>query len=142
MPQRFWCFLSYSYLCRHSPRAGYADITNCVDHVPDKGTPGLTVTRDLRPVLSPSCGAEDSRSRDRFQVGLDRGCPRLQLASSSSAPCARQCGKEKVLHQFTVGTSCSMTEPLDRIGAFLLKRFKAPSTTKVVVSLDEDAPTK
>ncbi len=49
--------------------------------------------------------AEDSRSGDRFQIGLDRGSPCLQLASRSSAPRARRCGKEKVLDQLTFGTS-------------------------------------
>ncbi len=55
------------------------------------------LTRDFHPALSPSCGAEDPWSGEWFQVGLDRGCPRLQLVSSSSAPRARQCGEEKVL---------------------------------------------
>ncbi len=49
----------------------------------------------------PSCVAEDSRSGDRFQVGLERGSPCLRLASSSSAPRARRCGKEKVLDQLS-----------------------------------------
>ncbi len=73
-------------------------------------TPGSTVlcelTRGFHPVLSPSCVAEDW-----FQVGLDRGCPCLQLASSSSAPRAGRCGKEKVLDQLPFGTSSSMTKP-------------------------------
>ncbi len=56
---------------------------------------------------------EDSRSRDRFQVGLDRGNPCLQVASSSSAPHARQCGKEKVLDKLTFGTSCGMSKPAE-----------------------------
>ncbi len=59
-------------------RAGWAGITNLVDHVSSGGTPGSTVlcelTRDFHSVLSPSCVAEDSRSRERFQVCLDRGC--------------------------------------------------------------------
>ncbi len=57
--------------------------TNCVDHVSGGGTPGSAVlcelTRHVHPVLSPSCEAEDSRSGDRFQVGLDRGCLSLLL---------------------------------------------------------------
>ncbi len=55
----------------------------------------------------------DSPSGERFQVGLDRGCPCLQLASSSSAPRTRWCGKEKVFDQLTFGTSCSMTKPAE-----------------------------
>ncbi len=89
----------------------------CVDYVSDGGTPGSTVlselTRRFHPALSPSCVAEDSRSGDRFRVGLDRGCPRLQLASSSSAPLARRCGKEKAFDQITVGTSCGMSKPAE-----------------------------
>ncbi len=50
--------------------------------------------------------AEDLRSGEWFQVGLDRVCPCLQLTSSSSEPRARWRGKEKVLDQFTFGTSC------------------------------------
>ncbi len=80
-------------------------------------TTSLTIlrhlTRHLYPVLSPSCVAEDSRSEDRFQVGLDRGSPCLQLASSSSAPRARRCGKEKVLDKLTFGTSCGMSKPAE-----------------------------
>ncbi len=60
-----------------------------VDHVSDGGTPGWTVlrelTRNVRPTLSPSCVAEESQSREGLQVCLDRGCPRLQLVSSSSS---------------------------------------------------------
>ncbi len=86
----------YLYLRRHSLGAGWAGITNCVDHISDGGTPGSAVlrqlTRHFHPVLSPSRMAEDSRSGDRVQVGLDRGSPWLQLASSSSAPRARRCG--------------------------------------------------
>ncbi len=117
----FWFFCKffrefpYLYLRRHSPWAGWAGITNCVDHVSDGGTPGSTVlcefTRDFHPVLSLSCVAEDTRYGERFQVSLDRGCPCLQLASSSSAPRARRCGKEEVLVQFPFGTSCDMTKP-------------------------------
>ncbi len=108
---------AYLYLRRHSPGAGWAGITNRVDHVSDGSTPGSVVlcelTRHFHPVLSPSCVAEDSRSGHRFQVGLDRGSPCLQLASSSSAPRVRRCGKEKVLHQLTFGTSCGMTKPVE-----------------------------
>ncbi len=57
------------------------------------------LTRDFHPVLPPSCVAEDSRSGERFQVGLDRVCPCPQLVSRSSTPRARRCGKEKVLDQ-------------------------------------------
>ncbi len=64
----------YLYLRRHSPGAGWAGITNCVDHVSDGGTPGSAIlrqlTRDLHPVLSPSCVAEDSRSGERFRLAL------------------------------------------------------------------------
>ncbi len=46
--------------------------------VSDGGTPGSTVlcelTRPVHPVLSPLCVAEDSRSGNRFQDGLDHGC--------------------------------------------------------------------
>ncbi len=53
---------------------------NGVDHVTDGGTPDSAV---LYPVLSSSCVAEDSQSGKGLQVCLDRGCPRLRLASSS-----------------------------------------------------------
>ncbi len=115
----WWCGrdLSYLYLRRHSPGAGSAGITNCVDHTSDGGTPGSAVlhqlTRHFHPVLSPSCVAEDSQPGEGFQVGLDRGSPCLQLASSSSAPRARWCGKEKVLDQLTFGTSCGMFKPAE-----------------------------
>ncbi len=60
-------------------REGWAGITNCVDHVSDRGTPGLAVlrklTRDFCPAFSPSCVAEASRSGEGLQVCL--GCPRL-----------------------------------------------------------------
>ncbi len=108
---------TYLYLCQHSPGAGWAGITSGVDHVSDGSTPGSAVlcklTKHVHPVLSPSCVTEHSRSGDRFQVGLDRGCPRLQLASSSSAPRARRCGKEKILDQSTFGTSCGMSKPVE-----------------------------
>ncbi len=106
-------------------REGWAGITNCVDHVSYGGTPGSTVlcelTRHFHAVLSPLCVAEDSRSGDRFQVGLDRGSPCLQLASSSSAPRARWCRKEKVLDQLTFGTSCERT--IARVIHVTLKLF-------------------
>ncbi len=112
--------IRYLYFCRHSPGMGWAGITNCVDHVSGGGTPSSTVLRELtrhfHPVLSPSCVAENSRPGDRFQVGLDRGSPCLQLASSSSVPRARRCEKEKVLDKLTFGTSCSM---IKRVGPSL-----------------------
>ncbi len=47
-----------TYLYRHSPGAGWADITNRVDHVSNGGTPGSTIlcerTRDFHPALSPA----------------------------------------------------------------------------------------
>ncbi len=96
--------------------SAFTRVTNRVDHVSDGSTPGSVVlyelTRHFHPILS--CVAEDSRSGDRFQVGLDRGCPRLQLASSSIALLrARRCGKEKVLDQLTFGTTCGMTKPAE-----------------------------
>ncbi len=85
----------YMYLRRYSPGAVWAGITNWVDHASDGGTLGTTVlcelTRDFHPVLSPSCVAEDSRSGERFQACIDRGCPRLQLTTSSPVPRARRC---------------------------------------------------
>ncbi len=93
-------YLLLLYLRRHSPGAGWAGITNRVDHVSDGSTPGSAVlcelTRHVHPILSQSCVAEDSRSGDRFQDGLDRGNPCLQLASRSSAPHARRCGSKRV----------------------------------------------
>ncbi len=41
--------------------------------------------------------ADDSRSEEGFQTCLDRGCPRLQLAPSSSASRASRCGQEKAI---------------------------------------------
>ncbi len=77
-----WSLLTYLYLRRHSPGAGWAGITNRVDHVSNGSIPGSAVlcelTRHFHPVLSPSCVAEDSRSGNRFQVGLDRGSPCLR----------------------------------------------------------------
>ncbi len=77
----------YLYLWQHSPEVGWAGITNRVDHITDGGTPGLRVlcefTRDVHPVLSPSCVAEDSRSGERFQVFLQCRGPRLQFELSS-----------------------------------------------------------
>ncbi len=49
---------------------------------------------DFCPVLSPLCVTEGSRSGEGLQVCLDRGCPRLQLASSSPAPRAKWCGQK------------------------------------------------
>ncbi len=71
------------------------------------------LTRDFHPVLSQSCVAEVSRSGDRLQIGLNRGCPYLQLASSLSAPRARRCGNEKVLDKLTFGMSCGMSKPAE-----------------------------
>ncbi len=85
------------YFPLHSPGAGWAGITNWVDHVSDEGTPGSTVlcelTRHFHPVLSTSWAAEDSRSGEGLQVCLDCGCPCLQSASSSPAPRVRRCGQ-------------------------------------------------
>ncbi len=47
------------------------------------------------------------------EIGLDRGRPFLQLASSSSAPRARRCGQEKVFDQLTFGTSTCMSKPAE-----------------------------
>ncbi len=55
---------------RHSPRAGWADITNHVDHV--SGGEALEVRRSFRLALALPYAAEDLRSRERFQVFL--GC--------------------------------------------------------------------
>ncbi len=70
---------------------------NELDHAGSTVLCGLT--REFHPIFSPSYVAEDSRSGEGLQVRLDRGCPRLHLASSSSAPRARRCGKEKILDQ-------------------------------------------
>ncbi len=59
------------------------------------------------------CVAEGARSGDCSQIGLNRGSPYLQLASSSSVPRARRCGKEKVLDLLTFGTSYGMTKPAE-----------------------------
>ncbi len=81
-------------------------------------------------VLSPQCMAEDSRCGEGFQVFLDRGCPRIQLASSSSAPRARRCGKKKVLDQLTSGTSSGMTKPaVPSLGGKLLRWRRRRSST-------------
>ncbi len=69
--------------------------------------------RGFHPVLSPSCVTEDSRSGGGFQVCLDRGCPRLQLASSSPGSRVRRCGKKKVLYPIINGTSHSVTKPAE-----------------------------
>ncbi len=76
--------------------AGWAGITNAVDHLSNGSNPGSAVlcelTKFFQPVLSPSCVAEDSRSGDRFQVGLGRSSPCLQLAFRLSAPLTKRCG--------------------------------------------------
>ncbi len=87
-------------------------------HASDGGTPGSTamceLTRNFHSVLSPSSVVEDSRSGEGFQVCPVRGCPRLQLASSSPAPRARWCGqKYYVFDQFTVGMYCGVTKPAE-----------------------------
>ncbi len=51
------------------------------------------------------------RSGEGLQAGLDRGCPLLQLASSSPAPRARRCGQKCVLDHITVWRSWRMTKP-------------------------------
>ncbi len=47
-------------------------ITNGIDHVTHRGTPGWVVlcelTKKFHPVLSPLCTAKDSRSRERLSV--------------------------------------------------------------------------
>ncbi len=77
----------------------------------DLGTPGSTelceLIRDFHPVLFPSCVDEDSGSTEGLQVCLERGFPRLDLASSSSALRVRRCKQNKV----TIGTSCSVIKP-------------------------------
>ncbi len=81
----YW-FMDWDHLLTYT----CAGITNWVDHGSDGGTPGSAVLyepiRDFHPALTLSFVAKDSRSGDRFQVGLDRGCPCLQLGSNSSAP--------------------------------------------------------
>ncbi len=66
--------LTYLYLRRHSPGAGWAGITNWTDHVSNRGTPGSTVlcelTRDFHPVIAPSCVADDSQSGGGFRSAL------------------------------------------------------------------------
>ncbi len=103
------------HLWRHSPRALGAGITNRLDHVANGRAPGSKVLceliRDFHSVLSSLCVAEDSRSGEGLQVCLGRGCPPLQLASSSPAPRARRCGLNDIIDQFTVGTSCSVPDP-------------------------------
>ncbi len=49
---------TYLYLRRHSPGAGWAGITNCVDHISDGGTPGSAVLRQL------------TRQAGQAQIGL------------------------------------------------------------------------
>ncbi len=137
-PAKYTC--TYLYLRGHSPVAGWAGITNRVDHVSDGSTLGTAVLRELtrhfHPVLSPSCVAEDSRFGGRFQVSLDRGSPCLQLASRSSAPRAARCGKENVLDQLTCGTSCGMTKPAEpSLHERLRQRRRRSSTDDTQTSL-------
>ncbi len=107
---RFWNeipFSERSFLCN----SGLLIPVEPALQIRVKTSPGSTflceLTRHFYPVLSPSCGTEDSQSGERFQVDLDRGFPRLQPAFSSSAPRARRCGMEMVLDQLTFGTFCS-----------------------------------
>ncbi len=62
-------------------------------HVSGRGSPGSTALCELgrvfHPMLSPSCVAEDLRSRERFQPFLECHGPDLQLVSSSLSPRAR-----------------------------------------------------
>ncbi len=96
---------TYFFLRRHSLGASWHGFTNRVDHVSGRGTPGSAVlcelTRHFHPVLSP------------HRVAEDRGGSCRQLASNSSAPCAKWCAKVKVFDQLTFGTSCNMTKPAD-----------------------------
>ncbi len=99
------------YLWWHSPGTGRANITN----VGDQDNPSSTVlcefTRDFHAFLSPPCVAEDSRSREGFQVFLEYCGPRLQLACSSISPRTRRCGQGKVLDQLTLRTSRCVAKP-------------------------------
>ncbi len=47
------------------------------------------LAKDFHPVLSPACVAKSSRSGEGLRVCLDRGYPRLQLASSSQGGVSR-----------------------------------------------------
>ncbi len=100
---------SYLYLCRHSPGASSAGITNRVDHVLDGGTPGSTapceLTRDFHPVPFSLNVAEDWRSREGFQVFLECHGSRFQLASSPFSPRTRQFRQKGVPDQLTLRTS-------------------------------------
>ncbi len=68
-------------------------------------------SQDFRPVLPPSRAADDSRSRERFQVFLECHCPCLQLASSSLSPRARRCGQKEFSDQLALRTSYSVAKP-------------------------------
>ncbi len=82
------------HLWRHSLVLGWASVTNPVDHVASSSP--FSIVRGRRLAVR----------RERFQVYLDRGCSRLQMAPSSSVPCGRRCGQKEVLDQFTVRVSC------------------------------------
>ncbi len=85
--------------------------TNIINHVAHGSTTDWMIlcepTRDLNPALSPSCVAKVSLSGLKPQAFFDRGCLHRQFASISPAPRARRCD------QFTVGTSRSMTKPVE-----------------------------
>ncbi len=55
----------------------------------DEGAQGSNVlcelSRDVYPVIYPSCVAEDSRTGEGLQVYADRGCPRLQRGGVGSS---------------------------------------------------------
>ncbi len=120
---------TYLYLWWHS-----AGITNRVDHVTDGSNPGSTglwgFTRDFHPVLSPSCVAEDSRPRERFQAFLECRGLRLQLVSSSFSTRARRCGQEEVPDELTLRTSRSVAKltkfPLDELSWYACEAEVAP----------------
>ncbi len=127
-------FFALLYLWRHSPGAGWAGITKWADHASDRGTPGTTflrkLNRDFRTVLPPACIAKDYLSREDLQVCLDCACPRLPLATSSSAPRVRR-GWQKWIHgQLTVWRFCSTAKPstssLDELRSYDSEAEAAP----------------
>ncbi len=67
----------------------------------------------LTHILSPPCISEDSWSGEGLPSYLDRGCPRLQLASNSPARRVRWCGQREVHDQFIIGTPCGMFKPAE-----------------------------
>ncbi len=107
------CTSGISFICPGGRihRQSSSIIINHVDHVTDGGSMVLCgFTRDVRPVISQSCAAEDSRSSVGFQVFLECRGPRLQFASSSFSPRARRCRKKKVPDQPTLRTLCSVAK--------------------------------